>query len=168
MGRYTTRNKWQCHGKSNSILALEMLQYWLSTESIDIQSSAKRDSGRLALKNLGKMKAEPMIAKKETYLLLNAVLVSSVSIGVFFAFVIRDCWGVNGNTVLLALASGSAFTAWRFSRKPIWLTASYLIFSLSIVPTIFGWIIFLYLPSFVLMSAIIIFTWTRSIVGRIR
>ena len=109
-----------------------------------------------------------MFTKKETYLLLNAVLVSSVSIGVFFAFVVRDSWGLNGNTVLLTLISGSAFTAWRFSKTPIRLTASYLIFSLSIAPTIFGWIIFLYIPSFLLLSAIVTLTWIWSIWTRIR
>ena len=55
---------WQWHGKSNSILVLEILQYRLSTESIHIQSSAKPDSGRLALEKLGKMKGRTYVHKK--------------------------------------------------------------------------------------------------------
>ncbi len=105
------------------------------------------------------------ILKREHFLLSSAVLATVVSIGIIISLVVRDFGGLYANALVLTLASVSAIAAYRFARNRFRFTASYIVFTVSILPTMFGWLIFLYLPSFFLISAVAAFTLIRFVVG---
>lgn len=105
------------------------------------------------------------ILKREYFLLSRAVLATAASIGIIISLVVRDPTGEYANIVLLIFPSASAIAAYRFAHNSFRFTASYIVFTVSILPTIFGWLIFLYLPSFLLISAVTAFTLIRFIVG---
>ena len=83
---------------------------------------------------------------------VSAVL---VGIGILVSFFVRDESLENPFFVAVIFAPGlSGLAGSYFSRHPIRFVASYMVFVASVAPTIFGWIIFLYLPSLMLLTIV--------------
>ena len=87
--------------------------------------------------------------------LTAAVLATLVSFGLFVSLLLRESASPNAWNMLTILgASASAFAAYYFVRKPIVFFVSYIVFTVSVLPATFGWIAFLYTPSFLLLTVV--------------
>ena len=68
----------------------------------------------------------------------------------------------------MLITPAAAFAAYRNSSNPFRFLASYIVFTGSIVPTIFGWIIFLYPPALLLLTIGVIINMVRLGVDLLR
>lgn len=84
-------------------------------------------------------------------------LTATVSMGLFFSLILRESASLNWlNLWTLIGSTASALAALYFSRNLFLLLASYLLFIVAVVPAAFGWIAFLYVPSFLLLTVAVV------------
>ncbi len=85
------------------------------------------------------------------------VLTATVNVGLFISLIVRESASLNWlNLWTLTGSTASVLAALYFSRIWFLLLASYLLFIMAVVPATFGWIAFLYVPSFVLLTIAVI------------
>ena len=85
------------------------------------------------------------------------VLTATVSFGLFVSLILRESASLNWlNLWTLIGSSVSVLAALHFSRNFFLLLASYLLFIVAVAPATFGWIAFLYVPSFLLLTTAVI------------
>ena len=102
-------------------------------------------------------------------LLWTFVLTAMISTGMAISLVLRESASLNAlNLVTLVGAPLSVWAAFSLSRNLVSLLLSYVMFVITVAPAIFGWVVFLYVPSFLLLTGVVIFTLIRRAVALIR
>ena len=105
----------------------------------------------------------------ERTLLWTFALTTTVSTGLFISLIIRESASLNAlNLVTLVGAPLSVLAAFYLSRNLVLLLLSYAMFTVVVAPSTFGWVAFLYVPSFLLLTGVVIFTLISRTVTLIR
>ena len=98
-------------------------------------------------------------------LLWTLALTTTVSTGLFISLIIREAASPNAlNLVTIVGAPLSVLAAFYLSRNLVLLLLSYAIFTAVVAPAMFGWVVFLYVPSFLMLTGVVIFTLINSAV----
>ena len=102
-------------------------------------------------------------------LLWTFALTATVSSGMAISLIIRETASLNAlNLVTLVGAPLSVLAAFYFSRNLVLLLLSYVMFVITVAPATLAWVAFLYVPSFLLLTGVVIFTLIRRAVALIR
>ena len=105
----------------------------------------------------------------ERTLLWTFALTTTVSSGLAISLILRESASLNAlNLVTLIGAPLSVLAAFYFSRNLVLLLMSYALFVITVAPATFGWVAFLYVPSFLLLMGVVIFTLISRAVTLIR
>jgi len=102
-------------------------------------------------------------------LLWTFTLTTTVSSGLAISLILRESASLNAlNLVTLIGAPLSVLAAFYVSRNLVLLLMSYALFVITVAPATFGWVAFLYVPSFLLLTGVVIFTLISRAVTLIR
>lgn len=90
----------------------------------------------------------------------------TVSFGLLASLWLRPEASVNWlNAITLGLASISGYLALRYPRQVKALTGANLLLLMASVPTIFGWIVYLYLPPLAILTVVLLWLFVTRACG---